>query len=282
MKKRIITLVFIILTAVSFALAQSKPNASGYAPVNGQKVYYEIYGQGTPIVLLHGAYMTIGLNWGPLIPELSKTHRVIAIEVQGHGHTPWTNRPLTLEAVADDVDKTLQYLKIDSADIVGYSYGGSLAYTLAIKNPKRVNKLVIISSTYKSEGWQKEVRDAMQGLRPEFLTNTPLHDEYKKVAPDTTQWNAFLTGMIEFVKKHFDLGDQNIKNIKSPVLIIAGDNDGIDKPVLMQTYSLLGGNVFADMGGLPKSQLAIVPAQGHVSVMMQTDVILGYLKGFLK
>ena len=282
MKKQIVTVAILIFSAISFSFAQSKPKSSGYAPVNGQKVYYEIYGQGKPLVLLHGAYMTIGLNWGQLIPELSKTHQVIALEVQGHGHTPWTTRPLNYESLADDVDKTLQHLKIDSADIVGYSYGGTIAYALAIKSPKRVKKLVIISSTYKYEGWQKEVRDVLQTMQPEFLTNTPLKSEYAKVAPDSTQWNAFLAGMIEFDKKDFNLGEQHVKNIKSPVLIISGDNDGIDKSILVQTYSLLGGNTFADMTGVPKSQLAIVPGQGHVSVMMQTDVILGLLKGFLK
>jgi pimeloyl-ACP methyl ester carboxylesterase len=147
MKKQIVTTLVLVLTAISISFAQSKPKSSGYAPVNGQKVYYEIYGQGKPLVLLHGAYMTIGLNWGQLIPELAKTHQVIALEVQGHGHTAWTNRPLNYETLADDVDKTLQHLKIDSADIVGYSYGGTIAYALAIKSPKRVKKLVIISST---------------------------------------------------------------------------------------------------------------------------------------
>ena len=129
MKKQIVTVAILIFSAISFSFAQSKPKSSGYAPVNGQKVYYEIYGQGKPLVLLHGAYMTIGLNWGQLIPELSKTHQVIALEVQGHGHTPWTTRPLNYESLADDVDKTLQHLKIDSADIVGYSYGATFAYS---------------------------------------------------------------------------------------------------------------------------------------------------------
>src|SRR3954465_6826411 len=93
---------------------QGKPAASGYAPVNGIKVYYEVYGEGRPIVLLHGAFMTIGMNWGQLIPELSKTRKVIAIELQGHGHTPFSDRKLSRATLANDVEKVMDYLKIDS------------------------------------------------------------------------------------------------------------------------------------------------------------------------
>jgi pimeloyl-ACP methyl ester carboxylesterase len=256
--------------------------SSGYAPVNGQKIYYEIYGDGKPLVLLHGSFMTIGMNWGQLIPQLSKTYKVIALEMQGHGHTALGNRPLSLENFADDIAKTMSYLKIDSTDIVGYSFGGTLAYQLAIKNPKLVKRMIIISSTYKFMGWQKECRDAIQSMKPEFLNNTPLRTEYVKVAPDSTEWTRFLEKMIAFDKQDYNLGDQNISNIKSPVLLISGDNDGVDKPILMDTYKRLGGCVFADMLGIPKSQLAIVPGQGHVSLMMQTDELLKLISHFLK
>ena len=257
--KTFLALLFTVFATVSFA---QQPRQSGHATVNGQKIYYEVYGEGQPIVLLHGAYMTIGLNWGQVIAELSKTHKVIALEMQGHGHTPWTNRPLSWDALADDVDKTLQFLKVDSADIIGYSFGGTIAYNLAIKYPKRVKKLVIISSTYKYDGWQKEVRDVLETIQPEFLSNTPLKAEYAKVALDSTQWNAFLKGMIAFRKNAFNLGENNIKNIKAPTLLIIVDNDGIDKGILVETYKLLGGGKFADMTGVPRNQLAIVPGQG--------------------
>jgi pimeloyl-ACP methyl ester carboxylesterase len=158
MKNKIFFALVIILCATTTFAQQPR---TGYANVNGQKVYYETYGEGQPVLLLHGAYMTISLNWSTIIPELAKTRKVIALEVQGHGHTPWTNRPLSYDALADDVDKTLQFLRIDSADVVGYSYGGTIAYNLAIKYPKRVKKLVIISSTYRYDGWQQEVRDVL-------------------------------------------------------------------------------------------------------------------------
>ena len=261
---------------------QSKPTDSGYAPVNGIKVYYEVYGEGKPIVLLHGAFYTIQMNWGQLIPELSKTRKVIAIELQGHGHTPYSDRKLDFPTLASDVEGVMNYLEVDSADIAGYSMGGSVAYQLAIQSPKRVTRLVIISSTYKSSGWLPQVTNAFKAFKPEFFTNSPMKAAYEAVAPDKTKWTKFLEQMFAFAGTPFNMGDSNIAKITLPVLLISGDNDGLDKIELIKTYQLLGGAVFADLGPMPKSHLAIVPSQGHVSLMMQTKTILGYLDGFLK
>ncbi len=160
--------------------------------------------------------------------------------------------------------------------------GGSVAYQLTIQSPKRVRKLVIISSTYKTSGWLPVVTNGFKGLKPEFLTNTPMKAAYDAVAPDKTKWTKFLEQMIAFAGIPFNMGDSNIAKITSPVLLISGDNDGLDKIELMKTYQLLGGAVSADLGPMPKSHLAVIPSQGHVSLMMQTKTILGYLDGFLK
>ena len=277
----------LIVAMLFFTIFQSrgqqlKPATSGYASVNGIKIYYEVHGEGRPVVLLHGAFMTIEGNWGQLIPELSKTRKVIAIEMQGHGHTPFSDRKLSHAALASDVEGVMDYLKIDSADVVGYSMGGSVAYKFAIQSPKRLKKLVIISSTYNSSGWLPSVNNAFKALKPEFFANTPMHTAYDAVAPDKTKWTKFMEQMIAFAAVPFDFGDSNISKISAPVLIISGDNDGLDKMELIKTYKLLGGGVAADMGPMPASQLAIVPGQGHVSLMMQTPTILTYLNNFLK
>jgi pimeloyl-ACP methyl ester carboxylesterase len=261
---------------------QAKPTDSGYVPVNGIKVYYEVYGEGEPIVLLHGAFYTIGINWTELIPELSKTRKVIAIEFQGHGHSPFSDRKMDFPTLASDVEGVMDHLKIDSADVAGYSMGGSVAYQLAIQSPNRVRRLVIISSTYKSSGWLPAVNNGFKNFKPEFFTNSPLQTAYDAVAPDKTKWTKFLEGMIIFAGTPFDMGDANIAKLPMPVLIISGDNDGLDKIELAKTYQLLGGGVAADLGPMPKSHLAIVPSQGHVTLMRQTKTILGYLDGFLK
>ncbi|GAB3764669.1 alpha/beta fold hydrolase [Spirosoma pomorum] len=171
---------------------QSKPYDKGYAPVNGIDLYYEVHGQGSPIVLLHGAYMTIEMNWGQFIPELSKNRKVIAIELQGHGHTPLSDRNLSRATLARDVEGLLDHLNIERAGVVGYSFGGSVAYQFAIQSPGRISKLVIISSTYKSSGWLPEVTDRFKQTKPEFFTNTPLQAAYEAVAPDKSNWRAFV------------------------------------------------------------------------------------------
>jgi len=255
---------------------------SGYAPVNGIKIYYEVYGKGKPIVLLHGAFMTISSNWSQIIPELSKNRKVIAIELQGHGHSPFSDRKFDHGILADDVAGVMDYLKIERADVVGYSFGGAVAYKFAIQYPKRLNELVIISATYKSEGWMTEVKNAFNNMKPELFDNSPMQAAYDAVAPDKTKWTAFLEQMIALAQKPFDFGDENISQISSPVLLIAGDNDGLDKIELIKTYQLLGGAVIGDFGQMPKSHLAIVPGQGHVSLMNQSQTISGYLNGFLK
>ena len=262
----------LLLAIVFFTLSQSygqmKPSNSGYAPLNGMKVYYEVYGEGPPVVLLHGAFYTIDMNWSQLIPELSKSRKVIAIEMQGHGHTPFSERKLSIATLASDVAGVMDYLKIDSADVVGYSMGGSVAYQFAVQSPKRLRKLIIISSPYKSGGWLPVVNSGFKNFKPEFFDNTPIKAAYHAVAPDTTKWTKFLEQMLLFVRTPFNIGDSNIAKIAAPVLIISGDNDGLDKMELMKTYQLLGGGVSADMQPMPESQLAIVPSQSHVSLMM--------------
>ncbi|MES2372470.1 MAG: alpha/beta hydrolase [Bacteroidota bacterium] len=280
--KPVLIFVLLFFTILRSNGQQGKPATSGYAPVNGIKVYYEVYGEGRPIVLVHGAFFTIEMNWAQLIPELSKTRKVIALELQGHGHTPFSDRELSITTLASDVEKVMDYLKIDSADVAGFSMGGSIAYQFATLFPKRLRKLVIISSTYKTSGWLPIVNGGFKDFKPEFFDNTPLKTAYDAVAPDKTKWRKFLEQMFAFAKVPFNVGDSNISKIAAPVLIISGDNDGTDKVELMKTYQLLGGGVSADLQPMPKSQLAIVPSQGHVSVMMQTKTILDYLDGFLK
>lgn len=273
----------ILMSVTSIADAQElKPTASGYAPANGINVYYEVYGNGKPIVLLHGAYYTIGMNWGQLIPELAKTRKVIALELQGHGHTPYSDRKLSRATLASDVEQVMDYLKIDSADIAGYSFGGQVAYQFAIQSPGRLNKLVIISSVYKIEGWLTEITDIFKTMKPEHFANSPLQTAYEAVAPDKTKWNKFLEQMIASAGEPFNLGDDNIAKITAPVLIISGDNDGMDKIELAKTYKLLGGGVAAGIHPMPKSRLAIMPNQGHVSLMQQTKEIFGYIDSFLQ
>ncbi len=261
---------------------QIKPTAQGLVSLKNTQVYYEVYGTGKPIVLLHGAFMTIGSNWSQLIPELAKTRKVIAIELQGHGHSPYSDRKFNHAILADDVVGVLDHLKIENSAVLGYSFGGTVAYQFAIQYPERLNELVIISAAYKSNGWMPQINNAFKNMKPALFENSPMQQAYDAVAPDRTKWTKFLEQMISLAQYPFDLGDANIAKISSPVLIIAGDNDGLDKIELIKTYQLLGGVVVGDFGKMPKSQLAIIPGQSHVSLMNQTNILLDFLSGFLK
>jgi pimeloyl-ACP methyl ester carboxylesterase len=254
---------------------------SGYAPVNGLKMYYEIHGEGKPIVLLHGSYMTIDMNWGQVIPELAKKHKIIAVEMQGHGRTADIDRPYSWTTLADDVAELLKYLKTDNADILGYSFGATVALEFAIKYPAMINKLVFISSVYKLEGWIKPARDLFPTIKPEFFENTPLKTEYDRLAPDKAHWKDFVKKLAQFDAVPFDLGIENVKKIKCPVLIIKGDNDGVELEHTAEMYKALGGGVFGDMAGLPKSQLMIIPGMTHVTLMMATNQLMPVINPFL-
>jgi pimeloyl-ACP methyl ester carboxylesterase len=270
------------------SLAQTPPagapktlKSSGYAPVNGLKMYYEIHGEGKPVVLLHGSFMNIDMNWGEMIPELAKTHQVIAVEMQGHGRTTDANRDFAYPQLADDVAGLMKHIKIDSADIIGYSLGGTVAFALAIRHPNMVNRLVIISSVFKMDGWIKPARDLFATLKPEFFDNTPLKTEYDRLSPDKGHWKDFVNKLIKLDNTPFDLGASNIKAIKSPMLLIKGDNDGVSLEHTTEMYSLFDGGVFGDIAGLPPSQLAILPGMMHVTLMMQTQKLSSIIDPYL-
>ncbi|KOS08331.1 hypothetical protein AM493_12115 [Flavobacterium akiainvivens] len=263
-----------------FTLPAQSQSATGYAPVNGLELYYEIHGEGKPLVLIHGSYMTID-GWEGLLPELAKNHKVIALEMQGHGHTADSNRPFSYTAMADDIAKTLQHLNIEKADVLGYSFGGSIAIELAIKHPEVVNRLIVVSSVYKYTGWTAPVREALKGFTETVFDDSPMKAAYEKVAPDKKHWHAFVKKMMQFDTQNFDLGTDNVKKITAPTLLLNGDNDGVDLNHTIEMYRLLGGGIFADMEGLPKSQLAIMPGKGHVALVEDFKAIAPVIEGFL-
>jgi pimeloyl-ACP methyl ester carboxylesterase len=243
-------------------------------------MYYEVHGQGEPLVLLHGSFMTIDMNWSALIPELSKMRKVIAVEMQGHGRTADIERPFSYDALASDVAELIKYLKLDSVEVLGYSLGGTVAINLAIKHPQLVKRLILASTVFKYDGWLPEVTGMIKTFTPTTFDNTPLLTEYKRIAPDTSHWHAFIEKMLKFENQSYDLGEENVKGIKVPVLLIMGDNDGVDLNHTISMYKAFGGGVFGDIAGLPKSQLAIAPGTTHVSLMMDLKNVLVPIKTF--
>ncbi|HEX2628739.1 MAG TPA: alpha/beta hydrolase, partial [Chitinophagaceae bacterium] len=155
----------------------TKPAETGYAEVNGLKMYYEVYGTGKPIVLLHGAFMTIPLNWAHIIPLL-KDRKVIVTELQGHGRTRDIERKISYEGMADDVSGLLKHLKIDSADVLGYSMGAGVAFQFAVRHPEQLRRLVILSGTYAHNGWWPELEAAFGSFNADMFKGTPIQKQY--------------------------------------------------------------------------------------------------------
>lgn len=275
------THILIFLCIVATTTFAQTPK-TGYAPVNGLKMYYEIHGTGKPLVLLHGAFMTSAMNWSQLIPALSKDRQVITFEFQAHGHTADIDRPFSLEAFADDVAAAVKYLKLDSVDILGYSLGGEVAMSIAIRHPEVARKLIIVSAVSRSDGWSEVARKGFPMITPEMFAPTPIKTEYDKVAPDPKHFAQFINKMRDFAVKPFDLGADNIKAIKAPTLFIFGDSDGVDPNHLVELFRLRGGWVHGDLTAFPKSQLAVFPASSHTSLMMQTDLLVKTVTPFLQ
>ncbi len=272
----------VILTIVGCVVAvQTFGQKKGYAPVNGLKMYYEVYGTGKPLLLLHGAFNTIDMTFGMLIPELSKTRQVIAVELQGHGRTADIDRPFSFQSLADDVAALLKYLKVDSADIFGYSMGGVTAWQVAIRHPEVVRRLIITSGVYKYEGWTPETRAILPTLSPEMFEPTPIKTEYDKLAPDPKHWARFINKMKTFVTTPFDFGADKIKSLKNPTLVITADGDGVLPEHAVEMFRLRGGGYMIDFGPAPKTQLAIFPGTSHISVMMQKDWLVSMITPFL-
>ena len=193
--------------AQSEGTAMPTPTASGYAPTNGVEVYYASYGEGSPIILLHGGLMS-GSSWAPILETLTETHQVVTIDLQGHGHTLPFHRPMSFEAMADDVAGVIDYLKLGKPAVIGYSMGATTALRLAIQHPDKVSKLVHVSAPYNfAEGWHDynyQGMHAMSAALADGMKGSPLHDTYLAEAPDPENFPILLDKVGDMMRAGFD------------------------------------------------------------------------------
>ncbi|MBX3299123.1 MAG: alpha/beta hydrolase [Acidobacteria bacterium] len=265
----------------SIATAQQKP-VTGYAPVNGLKMYYEIKGGGEPVVLLHGAFMAITDDWRLWIDELAKTRKVIAVEMQGHGRTADIDRDITYENLSDDVAALLDYLKIERADVVGYSLGGGTAMMTAIRHPEKVRKVVSISHPIRRDGWVKEANDFWPNWTVEMMKGSPAETEREKLNPVKGSFPAFFAHIKAAAMRPWDFGTERFSATKAPMFFIHGDADGVRIDHIAEMYRLKGGgNIHGDMSPRSASRLAILPNTTHVTLMNRMTTIIPMINDFL-
>lgn len=241
-----------------------------YASVNGLKLYYEVHGSGHPLVLLHGGLHTIDLSFRALIPLLAPSHRLIAVEMQGHGRTGDVEREPLYPNLADDVVALLDDLGVDRADVLGFSLGGLVALELGMRHPSRVDRLVATAAHYRPDGYH-DLSDPASVRMPTPAEFAEMREEYERVAPDPGHFDAFLERMNVVVHGHPGWSEDDLRSIAAPVLLVIGDTDFVRIEHAAEMLELL-----------PAAQLAVLPGTRHTEVPYRTEVLVPLLEGFLK
>lgn len=269
-----------ILLMTGQAFSQTEP-AGDRVEVNGMQMYYEVSGEGDPLVVLHGAYMNIP-SMGDIVGKLAETHKVYALEFQGHGRTTDIDRPITYPNLADDVAAFMDAVGLEKADVFGYSMGAAAGLQLAIRHPEKVDKLAAASVAYDAGGWQPEFTAFIPQMTVEMFLDMPFAAEYRELAADPDGFPALVEKLIQLEKEPM-AWEEDVKKLETPVLIISGDADVNTLEHAVAMFRLLGGGVMGDMGKpLPESRLAVLPATSHTAVIGQVDLLHAFIESFLK
>ena len=250
---------------------------SGYVEANGVNYYYEVHGEGEPLLLLHGGLATID-SFGPSLPALSAQRQVIAVDLHGHGRTALGGRAIDLYDMADDMAVLLTELGYSKVDAMGYSLGGGVAFRLALQHPERVRRLVLVSCGFSTDGFHPEMRPmqaAVGAAMAESMKPTPMYEAYAAVAPDPEEFPRLLDSIGEYMREDYDWSG-DVKRITAPTMLVFGDSDMFTTPHMAEFYNLLGGNL-KDAGwqreNMSEHRLAIIPDHTHYDMFVGTDVV---------
>jgi pimeloyl-ACP methyl ester carboxylesterase len=261
--------------------AETAPQ-TGYVPVNGLQLYYEVHGAGgVPLLLLHGGLFNIDLQFGHLLPGLAATRQVIATDFQGHGRTGDIDRPLTSAGLASDVVGLLGHLAIAQADVFGNSVGGAVALHLAIKHPQLVRKLIVSSVSFHPDGDRPENSEAVEALTVDAIAGTPMAQDYRAKSPNPDKLQELLDKLGQFDAGFPGWADADIQGIAAPTLLTVGDCDAVRLDHMVRFLQLRGGDVNGDFVGVPASQLAVFPGTTHFFGLAKTELVLGAVLPFL-
>jgi pimeloyl-ACP methyl ester carboxylesterase len=256
-----------------------------YAEVNGLRMYYEVHGEGWPLVLLHGAYMTVDAM-GSILPGLAETRRVIVPEMQGHGRTADIDRPITYEGMADDVAALLGHLGIEEAEVFGYSMGGGVALQLAIRYPGSVRRLVVASASFTSDGMQPELHEMIPTITQETFAGSPMEVAYQELAPNPEDFPRLVEKLKRLDMTPFAWPAEDVRGIEAPTMIVVGDADVVRLEHAVEMFRLLGGGAMGDLAGFSKSQLVVLPGTAHFippgsGVLDRSEWLLAMVAPFL-
>ena len=252
----------------------AEARTTGYVDVNGVHMYFEVHGEGTPLVLLHGGMMTIDLSFATLIPTLATKHTVIGVEMQGHGRTADADREIWPAALASDVVGLLDHLGIDRAHVLGHSMGGAVALELAVSYPDRVRSVVPISITVRPDGVHEELADpskhATSTRMPTAQDFAEMTEAYKRLSPHPDHFDEFLAALSHNANDLQGWSDEQLAGIAAPTLLMIGDHD---------FTTVEHGAVMLEL--IPGAQLAVLPGTTHMTITRRADLVLPMLAAFL-
>jgi len=258
--------------------------AARLASVNGIELAYQTFGEGDPLVLLHGGFGSVEM-FGPNVAALASGRLVIGVDLQSHGRTPAADRPMRFETMADDVAALIRELGLPKADVMGFSLGGGVALRTAIQHPDVVNRLVLVSTPFKRSGWYPEMVAAMDSMGPEAaepMRQTPMYEVYRQVAPRLDDWPVLVTQLTTLLKDDYDWTAE-ARGLAAPTLIVVGDADGLPPSHAVEFFELLGGgkrDASWDRSGMTRHRLAILPGVTHYDINV-TPALATTVAGFL-
>ena len=266
--------------------ATSTATKTGRIQVNGLNYYYEIHGQGEPLLLLHGGLGLIDM-FGPVLPALAKSRQVIGVDLQGHGRTPLGDQPLSMEALGDDMAALVKALGYGPVDVMGYSFGGGVAFRMGVQHPEAVRRLAIVSMGFARDGFYPELLEAQSHVgagMAEMMKATPMYQSYAAVAPDVAEFPKLLDAIGGLMTKPYDWSAE-AKGLKMPVMLVYGDSDMFRPEHIIKFYQLLGGGL-KDAGwmreNMSRNRLAILPDLTHYEMFrapVLVDTVLPFLNG---
>ncbi len=263
-------------------MTTTQQSQTGYAPVNGLEMYYEIHGTGgTPLLLLHGGLFNIDLQFGELVQALAETRQVIAADFQAHGRTnDIDGRPLSTVNLTSDVVGLLRHLGVEQVDVFGYSIGAAVSLGLAIQHPELVRKIVVSSVAFHPDGNRPENQDAVGAMTVDMIAGTPMEQDYLAKSPNPDKLQQLLDKL-----GAYDDGegweDAQIEGIAAPTLITVGDCDMVRLEHAVRFLQLRGGDVNGDFAGVPASQLAVLPGTTHFFGLSRPSLVLELVVPFL-
>lgn len=266
------------------------PARRGHLPINGLSLYHEVYGEldrsEPPLLIIPGGFMSTGSvsSW---VSALARRRTVIIFDQQGHGRTPDTSRELSYERFGDDAAALLRALDVERADVLGYSQGGGVALQLALRHPGLVNKMILLGATCHRDGWYPSVLQGVAGLSAATFAGSPVEQAFLGHTPDADAFAAFVEKLKVMTIDDQELGDEQVRSLAAPTMIIIGDADAVRPEHALAMFRLRGGGdeEAAASGVLreaPPARLVIMPAMSHIGLIGASAVLVPMVEAFLE